>query len=133
MLQLTARTSTSKPLRPVDLKFCVDVEFSESTIAIDFIAGLTNYDELTDEQVRTFLKDCTKQAKEVVMLDMLVKIVQTDLRTKMKTSNSNAQMEDLFSSYYTITRHNGAAVNRKRQQKGCSRPLSLRHPATGPQ
>lgn len=87
---------------PVDLKFCVNVEFVELSSALDFILDVTNYAELTDEQVREFLRERLKESKEVVNLDKLDEALKAELSTNMKNSNATAYMQDLFSSYITI-------------------------------
>lgn len=46
---------------------------------LGFIPGVTSYDELADEQVQTFLDGRAREAKDVVTLDMLEKIVQDEL------------------------------------------------------
>lgn len=62
-------------MRPVEVKFCADVDFLESTVALGSILDAASYKALTGTQVRAFLEDCAKEAKNVVTLDMLDKIV----------------------------------------------------------
>lgn len=56
-------SSSNEPVRPVDLKFCVDVEFVESSIALGFITKTGSYEKLTDEQVRDFLSKRAEESK----------------------------------------------------------------------
>lgn len=105
--QLRTSSSGTEPVRPVDLKFCVDVEFLESSIVLEFITDASNYEDLTDEQVRAFLAARATESKEVVTLDMLDDIVKRELRTNMKNNNATARMQDLFSSYITILGRHG--------------------------
>lgn len=83
-------------MRPVDLKFCMDVDFLESSIDLGFITNDTSYEDLTDEQVRAFVETRSADSKEVVTLEKLDKIVKNELRTNMKNSNAKARMQDLF-------------------------------------
>lgn len=105
--QLGSSSSSSEPVRPVDFKFCVNVEFLESSIALGFITGAKDYDSLTDEQVRHFLTKRAEESKEAVTLDKLDEIVGRELRTNMRNTNALARMQDLFSSYHTILARNG--------------------------
>lgn len=105
--QLSLSLSSNKPVRPFRLKFCVDVNFLESTIVLLITPGVTSYDETTDEQVRTFSGVRAREAKDVVNPDLLNKSVQDELNTKMKNSNSKAPLQDLIASYHTILRRIG--------------------------
>lgn len=88
--QLGSDTASTKPAQPVDLKFCMDVEYLESFIALDFISDVTDYADLLEEQVREFLGDRSKESKKVVTLDKLNKVLKSELRTNMKNSNATA-------------------------------------------
>lgn len=54
--QLGTESSTTEPVRPVDMKFCIDADCLESTIALGFIDKVSTHDYLTDAEVRTFLE-----------------------------------------------------------------------------
>lgn len=111
--QQVSATSTTEPVRPVDFKSCVDVDFLESMIALGFIAEVNSYDELTDTKLCVFLEERAKKANDVVTIDMLDKIVQSAVRTNMKNSNAKACMQELFSFYHT----NGLGWNVKGNKK----------------
>lgn len=53
--QLASSLSTTEPVRPVDLKYCIDVDFLELTVALDFIENADSNDALTNVEVYTFL------------------------------------------------------------------------------
>lgn len=99
------------------MKFCVDVDILESKIALSFIDDVSTYDELTDAEVQTMLEDHVKDIKDFVMLDMLDKIVQVELRTNMKNSNAKACMQYLFTIYHIIIYRNGLTWIMKDNQK----------------
>lgn len=105
--QITSEALSTEAINPVDLKFCVDVEFLESSIALGFISNATDYDTLKDQDVREFLEERCKESKETVTLDQLDKLVQNKLRTDMKNNNATARMQDLFANYHTLLVRNG--------------------------
>lgn len=115
--QLGSSSSSTEPVRPVDLKFCVDVEFLESSIALGFITDAPDYKSLTDEQVRNFLSKRAEESKEVVTLEKLDGIVSRELRTNMRNTNAAARMQDLFTNYHTILVRNGLKWIIKDNQK----------------
>lgn len=39
---------TTKGIRPVSLKYCVDPEYIESSIALDLVPSVISYEDLTD-------------------------------------------------------------------------------------
>lgn len=53
--QLSKDAIMPEAIKPVELKFCVDAELLESSIALGFIKDATDYAKLTDVQVRAFL------------------------------------------------------------------------------
>lgn len=100
-------TLTTETVRPADLKFCIDVEFFESFIALGFIETATAYASLRNEQIREFLDGRCEGFKDVVTLEALDSIVKFELRTNMKNSTATACMQDLFRNCHTILSRNG--------------------------
>lgn len=94
-------------MRSVDLKFCIDVDFLESTITLGFIKNMSSCDDLLKKNVRTFLKERAQESKSAVTLQRLDKIVKDEPRKKMKKSDAKARMQDLLASYCTILRRHG--------------------------
>lgn len=82
-----------------------------------FIKNVSSYEELTDDQVREFLRDRAKERKDVITLEKPDKSVDEELRTNMKTSNAKVRMQDLFSTYHTVLRRNGLGRIVKENQK----------------
>lgn len=126
-------TVTTESVRPVDLKFCVDVEYLESCMALGFIDTATDYNSLTNEDVRKVLDDRCRESKEVLTMESLDVIVERELRTDMKNTNATARMQDLFTNYHTILSRNGLKWIIKENQKiavqhvlSAVRPVSLR-------
>lgn len=53
--QLTTDKLTTEAIQPVELKFCVDVEWLELRVALGFITEATDYAALTDKHFHDFL------------------------------------------------------------------------------
>lgn len=81
---------------PVNIKYCVDVDFLESSIDLGFIPNATSYDTITDVEVRAFLDGRVNQ-KKVVTFSKLDKIVEDEFEQNIKKTNATARMQDLFS------------------------------------
>lgn len=128
--QLNKCTNVSEPVRAVELKFCVDVDFIESSITLGFVENATSYEKLTDEQLRTFLEGRVQESKDVVTLDTLDKIVKNRLHTDMRNTNAKTRIQDLFASYNTILRNNGLLwIIEDNQKVAVSHVLSAVRPA----
>lgn len=65
----------------MNVKFYVDAKWIESLIVLGFIEGVNDYDTLTDEVLRKFLEDKSKESKEV--LNLVHDIVAKKLRANM--------------------------------------------------
>lgn len=52
--------------RPVDLKFCVDIEYLKSTIAYGLIRDARSYDSLTDENLRAYPENEATETRNTV-------------------------------------------------------------------
>lgn len=100
-------TDAAEPVSPVEIKFCVDVDFLGSSIDLGFIDGADSYDTITSDLVRSFLESRAKESKEIITLKKLDKIVAEELRMNMWNTDATARMQDLFSQYHTILRRNG--------------------------
>lgn len=74
--QLALKTLTTEAVKPVDLKFCVDVAFLESAIGFGFFPDVQNHKEITDKQLREFLDSLCEETKKAVTLEQLDKLVQ---------------------------------------------------------
>lgn len=48
---------TTEAANPVEIKFCVDVDVLNSTIALGLIDVVDEYDNLTDAKLRTYLDE----------------------------------------------------------------------------
>lgn len=80
------------PVRPIDIKYCVDGDLLESSIDLGFIPGAESYKTSTSEQVRSFLDSRATESKNTITLARLEKIVEDELRTNMRHTDATAQM-----------------------------------------
>lgn len=110
-------TVTAESVRPVNLKFCVDGAFRESYITLGFIDVATDYNSLTNEQLRKFLDDRCQDSKGSMMLDSLEAIVDRDLRADMQIKNAATRMKDLLTKYHTTLSRHGLKWIVKENQK----------------
>jgi hypothetical protein len=107
--QLTAQdTVTTEPIRPVNLMFCVDIDWLESTIS-RLIEGISTYEELDDTVLRKYLGEKSEESKEAVNLDRLGEIVDQQLKVNMVDTDAGSRMQNLFVSYHTVVRRNSLA------------------------
>lgn len=90
--QLTNNALMTEVIKPVDVKYCVDVAFLESSIVLGFINGAKAYKELNDEQVHSVLEERCKESMETVTLEQLERLAQHRIRTKMRNKNATARM-----------------------------------------
>lgn len=124
---------TSEVVTPVNLKFCVDAEWLESMIELDFIEDVDSYDGLSDGILRAYLEKKAETAKDVITMSVLDEIVRKDLRMNMHDANATSRIESVFVGYHQILRRNGLSWIVKDNQKvavshvlSAIRPLSLR-------
>ncbi len=101
---------TTEPVQPVSLKFCVNVDLVESLLTLGLIENAPcNYDELTDEVLRTHLDSIAEESEITIYREKLDLIVEQDIRMSMKNSSVRSRMQALFLSYSTLLRLHGVA------------------------
>lgn len=71
--------------RPVDLKFCVDIEFLKSALALGMIEDADSYETLSDTTLRSYLNTEASESQYYVTLPGLDSIVKRELKMDMKT------------------------------------------------
>lgn len=92
---------------PVCLKFCIDPEWLESLIALDFIPRVKSFESLSDNTLMSYLDGKAKESKVVVTLETLDKLVSKNLRTNMADTNAKSRIENLFVAYHSVLRRHG--------------------------
>lgn len=93
--------------RPVDLKYCVDIEYLKSTIALGLIPSVSSYEELTGNTLREYLDNEAAESRNTVTLTSLESIIKRELRMDMKNPDGSARMRNLFIDYHTLLRRYG--------------------------
>lgn len=73
--QLPSSSTTTDEVGPVDLKFCVDPEYLEYAITLDYIEGVESYQELSDSVLLYYLEDQAAESNDSVTLEGLDAIV----------------------------------------------------------
>lgn len=68
-----------EPIRPVNLKYCVDTEWLESLLELRLIEGFNNYDSLTEYVLWDYLDSNSEKSKDAFNLDGLKNIVKQAL------------------------------------------------------
>lgn len=82
--QLTVDGATSsEPICPVSLKFCIDPEYLDSVIALGSLPGVTDYASLIDLELLKYFDSKAEDSNESVNLDALDKIFERELKMKM--------------------------------------------------
>lgn len=82
-------------------------EWLESVIDLGFIEKVTEYDNLTDDQLRTYLDSNVESSKDVITIDMLDKNLEDNMRMDMNDKDATSRIEKLFISYKSLLRRNG--------------------------
>lgn len=125
-------TVSSHVVEPVQLKFCVNVEWLKSLIALWFIPDVTSYKFLTDIVLRKFLESKTEKSKNLISSNAVDEIVGKDLCITRKDSNAQSRMENLLISYHSLLCRHGLKGIISENQKvavfhilSAIRPLSL--------
>lgn len=113
----SAETAMTEPVGPVNMKFCVDMKWLESTIALGFIDGIEEYDRLSDKVLFDFLESLAKEPKETINIESLDEIIGRELRMNISDTNAGSRVKNLFKSYPAILCRNGLTRLLKESQK----------------
>lgn len=118
MRQLTVDGSTTtEPIRPVNLRFCVDPETLDSTVSLGFLQGVYTADTLTDTVLREYLNGKAQEPEGTVTLDTLDALGRTALVMDMKDASAISRMESLFVSYHKLLHRHGLHWVLEKNQK----------------
>lgn len=71
--------SSAEIVSPVSLKFCIDPEWLELLITLDFIPGIKSVESLSDNTLRAYLGGKAKKSKVVVTLETLDEVINKEL------------------------------------------------------
>lgn len=88
-MQIADSDVTTEAVRPVDLRFCVNIEYLKSTIALGLINDVESYDGLTNETLRHYLENEANESHKNVTLERLDSIIKKELRMNMRNNDAN--------------------------------------------
>lgn len=71
--------ASTEPVRPVDLVFCVNPEYLESSVLLGIIEGVTTKEEYNDLILRHHMENKAAEYEKVVSLESLNEVVLKDL------------------------------------------------------
>ena len=116
---------------PVDLKYCIDAQLRKSTIELGFIPDVSYYDDVTDEQLRTYLDQESVDSKAALTMTSLDEIVARELRMNMDNRNARSRMQQLFVQYHALlTTHGLTWIVTENQKLAVSHVLSAIKPVS---
>lgn len=93
--------------RPVELRFCMDVEYLEPVIDLGFIDGVAPYEDLDSTALRKYVDKTAEKYKQEVTLEALDTIIRKQLHMDMKDRNAKSRMHSIFKNFVTTMLRNG--------------------------
>ena len=106
--QLSKDDKVLESVRPVNIKFCIDMEWLKSAIALEFIDDVDDYDKLDEKTLRKYLDDKAEESKTSVNMESLDKIVQRELKNEHAWHERDvSRTKTLFISNHSILARNG--------------------------
>lgn len=92
---------------PFQTKYCIDAEWLDSTIDLGVIDDVSHFNELPDDQRKTFLKSKRQEDKNDVISEALEDCAENHLLICMYESNARSGIRTFFTSYVSNIRQNG--------------------------
>lgn len=89
------------------MKYCVDAEWLELLIDLGFIHMVCSHDDLSDDQLKSYLTKKAEETKSVVTIDTLNRLVETELHTDMTDINARSRIENYVFSYKSLLPQSG--------------------------
>ena len=107
-LQLSVvNSTTTEPARPVSMTYCVDSEWLQSYIDLEYIPDVETPHDLTDTKLRLYLESEAEEEKHTTTMTEIDAIIKRELVMNMSNSSSRSRMKSLFTSYVLSLRRNG--------------------------
>lgn len=116
-LVLQGAPATTEISRPVNLKYCVDGEYLEAAIILNRIDGVTSFEALSEEKLKTYLDNKAEESTDIVTLGTIDAIVQSNLKMNLQDKSAKSRMETLFISYVMPLRKHEFLWVKERNQK----------------
>lgn len=100
-------STTTVSVRPVNIFYCVDAEWLESTIELEYIPGVKTMSDLTDELLRQYLECEAEEEKDMMTIVNIDAVTKKELSMGMTDTSSRSRMKRLFTLYVSVLRRNG--------------------------
>lgn len=98
---------TIKFSRSVNIKFCVDAEWTESLIVLDFSDDVTTYRELSSARRRAYSKKTSAAPKEATTLDVFENLFASKCASIWPTRTPNQELKISLSLSTPFFRRHG--------------------------
>ena len=99
--------TTTEPVRPVNLTYCVDPEWLRSIVDLNLIPDFTDYEMVKDEILRTFLEERSRTTTTTISLSAVNSIIDKELKMDMADTSAPMRMKNRFASYLSVLRRHG--------------------------
>ena len=107
-LQLSVvNSTTTEPARLVSMTYCVDYEWLQSCIDLEYIPDDETPQDLTDTKLRLYLESEAEEEKHTTTITDIDAIIKREFVMNMSDSSSRSRMKSLFTSYVLSLRRNG--------------------------
>lgn len=63
-------------VKPVDLKFCVEMQYLTLALTLGFFKNFESFEALTNECLRTYLDEAAKESKIAITIESLDTLVE---------------------------------------------------------
>lgn len=104
---LPLHTTTFEPVRPVSLKFWIEIDQLESVIDLGFIPNVSDFGELSDTALCNLLDGKIDEDKTITTVLDIDTLVVKEICMNMSVKSAWSRMELLFMSYSTLLRRHG--------------------------
>lgn len=103
-----------KAERPAALKSCVDQDYFESLLSVDFIADVLCYDKLRDAELWQYLGKRAVESKKNITIEPLDRFMKEDLQSDMRDGNAFSCMVNLLIFFHALScRHDVRWANKE--------------------
>lgn len=109
----------------------MNTKWLKSLTDIGFIPYVTSYDDLSNDEPRTYLTKKAEESMDVVTIDTLDKLVEDQFCINVTDKNAHFCIESLFVSYQLLLRRNGLSwLTKDNERISVYHVLSATHPAS---
>lgn len=99
--------TTTEPMLPISITFCVDSEQLQSAIALGLIENVTDDSTLTEALLLAFLNKKGKDGRRNLTSANNYSLIEKELNMDMTVSSASSRIKQLFINYHSILRRQG--------------------------